>query len=368
MAQEEGSLSPDGGDIQPRPQGAGAARDAHSATMREHVMEIIDEILEDPDPATKDARTRLKSLVESHPGNPSGALLKHLLQTRNSPDVGNAVPLRLVPASVQMASNKTAHTVSVPVSHEVREGIESVLADKLLLTAFQPVHGLPAGEVVGVEALTRFVGVDGASADVWFNEAAAAGLGTELEVAALHCALTAAHDVPQEMSVALNLTPATSVDPRVRELLAAAALAPDRIIVELTGSLEAVSGHSGAAGLGPLRALGLRLAVSASGAAMVSLDRLAQLRPDIVKLDRHLIHGIGSNTGQKFRAQAIVELAREIGADIIAEGIETEDELREVAALNVTAVQGYLLGRPSVHPLDWSAWSLRAQPETQHAG
>lgn len=368
MAQEEGSPSPDRGADGPRHEGSAAAPQGTGATMREQVLDIIGAILADTDPGSAEVRNRLRELVDAHPDNPAGALLEHLLETRKTPASGTKVPVQREPASLHMESSDIARTVSVPVSHEIRESIQAVLADKLLLTAFQPVHALPTGEVVGVEALTRFVGEDGAGADVWFSEAAAAGLGTELEIAALHCALTAAHEVPEDMSVALNLTPATSIDPRVRNLLAAAALAPERIIVELTGSLEDAGGHSGADGLGPLRALGLRLAVSASGAALVSLDRVEQLRPDIIKLDRHLIEGIEGSAGQKIRARAIVELARDIGASVVAEGIETAAELEEVTALNVTAAQGYLLGRPSVHPLDWSTWSIRAQTEAQPAG
>ncbi|BCW57046.1 EAL domain-containing protein [Arthrobacter sp. StoSoilB20] len=380
MAQEEGSLSPDGGADSALPDDAGASPPAAAsphaetpeappadATMQEQVEEIIDSILADTEPRSEAARTRLRALTEAYPEDPRRALLEHLLETRKETSLASTVPVHLESASVHLESADAARTVSVPVSHEVREGIQSVLADKLLLTAFQPVHALPNGEVVGVEALTRFVGEDGAGADVWFSEAAAAGLGTELEIAALHCALTAAHDVPHTMSVALNLTPATSSDPRVRNLLAAAALAPDRIIVELTGSLADVGGQTGREGLGPLRALGLRLAISASGAALVSLERVEQLRPDIIKLDRHLIEGIESSQGQRVRARAIVELAREIGAEVIAVGVETAEELEEVTALKITAAQGYLLGRPSVHPLDWSAWSIRAQTEAQPA-
>jgi EAL domain-containing protein (putative c-di-GMP-specific phosphodiesterase class I) len=366
MAQDAGSFKPESrsspkGDAAPSPAG-------EDMTMREQVLDIIESILADSDSRSESVRNNLRALLEARPDDPERVLLEHLLETRKTPGSAVKVPVQREAASLHLESSDTARTVSVPVSHEVREGIQTILADKLLLTAFQPVHALPGGEVVGVEALTRFVGEDGAGADVWFNEAAAAGLGTELEIAALHCALTAAHDVPENISVALNLTPATSKDPRVRNLLAAAALAPDRIIVELTGSLDAVEGQTGDDGLGPLRALGLRLAISASGAALVSMERIEQLRPDIIKLDRHLIEGIESNDGQKIRARAIVELAREIGADIIAEGIETAAELEEVTALKVTAAQGYLLGRPSVHPLDWSAWSIRAQTEAQPTG
>ncbi|MDR6986813.1 EAL domain-containing protein (putative c-di-GMP-specific phosphodiesterase class I) [Paenarthrobacter nitroguajacolicus] len=367
MAQEEGSLTPEGGADSARPDGDRVPPSA-DMTMREQVKDIIDSILADSEPRSEGARSRLRALMETHSDDPAGALLEHLLETRKEPSSAAPVPVHLDSSSVHLESVDAARTVSIPVSHEVREGIQAILADKLLLTAFQPVHALPSGEVVGVEALTRFVGEDGAGADVWFNEAAAAGLGTELEIAALHCALTAAHDVPGTMSVALNLTPSTSRDPRVRNLLAAASLAPERIIVELTGSLADVGGQTGSDGLGPLRALGLRLAINASGAALVSLELVEQLRPDIIKLDRHLIEGIESSEGQRIRARAIVELAREIGAEVIAVGIETAGELEQVSTLNITAAQGYLLGRPSVHPLDWSAWSIRAQTESQPAG
>lgn len=197
---------------------------------------------------------------------------------------------------------------------------------------------------------------------------AAAGLGTDLEIAALHCALTAAREVPRNLFVAFNLTPATCRDSRVRETLGGAQLAPDRIVVEITGSPETAEGLSWADALAPLRRRGLRLAVSASGAGFVSMDQITRLRPDIIKLDRHLIEGINDSEGQQIRAASIVELARQIGAAVIAEGIETRAELTAVNALGVTAGQGYLLGRPSVQPLDWSVWTIQAQPESPSAG
>lgn len=373
MAQEAGSHSQTGGPEHPPKHVPDAPSSEETPSsdeivIRGQVMDIIESILDDTEPKSEGARTRLRRLVEARPDNPERALLEHLLATRNPPSASQEpsakVPVQVEPASLHLESHDAKRSVSVPISHEMRESIQSVLTDKLLLTAFQPVHALPGGEVVGVEALTRFVGEDGAGADVWFSEAAAAGLGTELEIAALHCALTAAHDVPEDMSVALNLTPATAQDPRVRDLLAAATLAADRIIIELTGSLASMESPSADEILRPLRKLGLRVAISASGAGFAPADLIDQLHPDIIKLDRHLIEGIASSEGQKIRAKAIVEQARAAGADIIAEGIETAEELKEVTALKVTAAQGYLLGRPSVHPLDWSAWSIRAQTET----
>jgi EAL domain-containing protein (putative c-di-GMP-specific phosphodiesterase class I) len=347
--------------------GSGDAIRSEDTPMREHVLDIISSILADDDPRNRSGRDRLRRLLDARPDNPEGALLEHLLETRKNTAQESRTAAREEATSLHFDSPDTDQTVAVPVHHEIREHIQAILAAKLLLTAFQPVHSLPDKNVVGVEALTRFVGEDGAGADVWFTEAAEAGFGTELEIAALHCALTAAKAIPHGMYLALNLTPATSRDSRVRTLLASATLPPNRIIVELTGSLQAAEGHDGQEGLGPLRAAGLRLAVSASGAAFTSFYRIAELRPDIIKLDRHLIKGIDHNEGQRVRARAAIWLARQLDATVVAEGIETTGELNVVIGLEVTAAQGYLFGRPSTHPLDWSEWRIRSQPEAQPA-
>lgn len=368
MSRDEFSVPQDAGAEQ-TPGGAGAPETSagDEMTLRQQVVEIIDAVLAETDPGGEWARTQLRDLIKAHPDDPEGALLEHLMATRNHPisphdsvlPPGVGAPLR--------GSSVKPRPVPVPFSLDVRKRIKAVLRDKLLLTAFQPINELPDGNVIGVEALTRFVGHDGASADVWFREAAASGLGTDLEIAALHCALTAAREVPRNMFVAFNLTPATCHDPRVRETLGGAQLTPDRIVVEITGSPGTAEGLSWADALGPLRRRGLRLAVSASGAGFVSMDQITRLRPDIIKLERHLIEGIKDSEGQQIRAASIIELARQIGAAVVAEGIETRAELSAVSALGVAAGQGYLLGRPSVQPLDWSAWTIQAQTESPPA-
>jgi EAL domain-containing protein (putative c-di-GMP-specific phosphodiesterase class I) len=365
MSRDEFSFPPDA--VPEQTPGSGeserSARGADGTTLRKQVLAIIDAALADTDPQGEWARAQLRGLIEGRPGDPEGALLEHLIATRKrttSPadiqlPTGQGVPGRR-PA-------RKPRTVPVRFSRSVKKRIQTVLRDKLLLTAFQPINELGTGNALGVEALTRFVGSDGASADVWFSEASAVGLGTELEIAALHCALKAALEVPQNLFVAFNLTPGTCSDPRVRETLSAAHLAPDRIVIELTGRLQPADGLSWSASLGPLRQRGLRLAVSAYGAGFVSPEELTQLRPDIIKLDRKLVERIHDSEGQQTHAASIVELARKVGATVVAEGIETPAELAAVTALGVTAGQGYLFARPSVQPLDWSAWTIRPRQD-----
>jgi EAL domain-containing protein (putative c-di-GMP-specific phosphodiesterase class I) len=366
MSRDEFSIPPDAG---PEHTAVSAAPDAsvpdasvsgqEGITLRQQVQEIIDAALASTDPEGEWARTQLRGFLEARPGDPEGALLAHLIATRNHTVPPANAPLPTGQSAPRRRPSRKPRTVPVRFSRSVKKRIQTVLRDKLLLTAFQPINELGTGNAIGVEALTRFVGSDGASADVWFSEASAVGLGSELEIAALHCALKAAVEVPQNLFVAFNLTPGTCRDPRVGEALRAAHLAPERMVIELTGSLKPADGLSWSAALGPLRQRGLRLAVSAPGAGFVSAEELMQLRPDIIKLDRKLIERLHDSARHRYRAASIVELAGKVGATVVAEGIETPAELAAVTALGVTAGQGYLFGRPSVQPLDWSAWTIR---------
>jgi PAS domain S-box-containing protein len=237
-----------------------------------------------------------------------------------------------------------------------RATIRGIIDGNRLLTAFQPIHRLVTGKIVGVEALTRFVSDDGANAEYWFNEAAAVGLAAELEIAALQTALVTAQELPSGIYVALNISPATCLDPRLPGILESSCVPLDRIILELTERLEVSEYGPLISALAPLRQLGLRVAVDDAGSGFASMRHVLHIRPDIIKLDRSLISGIDDDLGQRALGAALAEFARQIGATLVAEGIETQAELTAVTALGLTAGQGYFFGRPSVHPREWAAW------------
>lgn len=335
--------------------------DVSDTAVRWQARGIIDELLAESDPESQWTRVQLRELVAAHPDSPEQALLEHLTATTaltNTPEARS---------QVSQAGQPAEAPAPVPFTRRSRNRIEAILGDRMLMTAFQPVRRLPAGQVTGVEALTRFVSDDGASADHWFNEAQSVGLGADLEIAALHRALTAAQAVPEHLFIALNLTPATCMDPRIQGLLEHSQLAVDRIVIELNGQVPADKYASLTAALAPLRRRGLRIAVDGAGAGFTSMDQVLELHPDIIKLGRTFIEGIENSEWQRLRAAAMGELARHIGAVLAAQGVETEAELAAVTELGIGAAQGYLLGRPSVHPLDWNAWT-RSESETAPSG
>ena len=99
--------------------------------------------------------------------------------------------------------------------------------------------------------------------------------------------------------------------------------------------------------LAELRAAGYRIAVDDLGAGYSALSRLAEMMPDVVKLDMSLIRNIDQCERRRRLVAAIVELCADEGAEIVAEGIETDGERRTVVDIGCGLLQGYLLGRPT---------------------
>lgn len=245
----------------------------------------------------------------------------------------------------------------------------SVVRGGLLKAAFQPIYNLATGQVAGVEALARIPSKT--SPGTLFAEAASAGLGVSLELAAVETALAAAVKLPKHLYVSLNVSPATCVSPRLRRLLDRSPLPADRVVLELTEHRPVDDYAPLLKALAPMRDFGMRVAVDDAGAGHSSMLHVLRVAPDIIKLDKKLIAGIDASHLQMAFSRAMVNFARDIGATITAEGIETAGELASVTALGITAGQGYFLGRPTLLPEQWTQWTfqpLDARPDSAPEG
>jgi EAL domain-containing protein (putative c-di-GMP-specific phosphodiesterase class I) len=109
---------------------------------------------------------------------------------------------------------------------------------------------------------------------------------------------------------------------------------------------------------------GVYLVVDDFGAGYSNVQLIADLEPKFVKLDRKLIEGVDSNLRKRRLVASVVRLCHEMGAEVVAEGIETRDELAAMQDAGAQYGQGYLLGRPSfpVPPITWPPPSIEERP------
>lgn len=222
--------------------------------------------------------------------------------------------------------------------------VEDVIAQRRFEMVFQPIADLRSGRITAVEAFARFRTEQGHPPNVWLELADAVGLRVPLEHALVRAACACLSALPADVALAVNLSPAAAMDPGLRDALGAAAL--NRVIVEITD-------HSGLddyepliEALADLRAGGLRVAVDDSGQGLSSLQQVGRLAPNFMKLNRSLTRDIHRDPTKHALAVALCSFAVQIGSGVVAEGLETEDELEILRLIGAPLGQGYLLARP----------------------
>ncbi|MCV7186366.1 EAL domain-containing protein [Mycolicibacterium murale] len=237
-------------------------------------------------------------------------------------------------------------------SAQQRSAIRAVVTERNFDVVFQTVHDVATGKVMGVEALARFP-CEPFQPDAFFAQAATMGLGIELETAIVARVLGLVPELPDDIFVAVNISPAALLAAPWTQLLGN--VDPSRIVLEITehdavqdyGALDEV--------LDICRARGMRVAVDDVGAGFSSFTHVLELVPDFVKIDHSITRNIHSDDARRRLAQAIAEFAGQIGAVVIAEGVETQPELDAVGAAGIDLAQGYHLSRPQPYQHGFAA-------------
>jgi len=239
-------------------------------------------------------------------------------------------------------------TQATPGDLAWQQALHRVLSDESRVALHrQPIVDLVRGVTAGFELLARF---DDPAVQApphhWFGAAYRLGLGPQLEAAVLRQALRLREEAPPNTFLTVNLDPAALVHPEVAGLLLDAERL-HRLVIELTEHTEIddVSHLNGL--LDRLRERGALIAVDDAGTGYVNLARLLAVRPDFVKVDQAFVRGIEEDPAKRALVELVGHFASRIDAWVIAEGIESESDLRGVAALAVPLGQGYLLNRPA---------------------
>lgn len=224
---------------------------------------------------------------------------------------------------------------------------------------YQPIIETATGRIVGAEALSRFSSEPTRTPDLWFAEANEVGLGPELELRAIRRAIAGLDEITDGY-LSLNISARTLATPAFMELIARCRLFADRLVFEITehDSIERYDVLIGA--IDTIRSFGVRIAVDDAGAGYSSFAHILELRPDLIKLDRSVVSGLHADPVRRALVAAMADFAMDIGASVVAEGVEDIEELQALLAAGVTSAQGYLCGRPAALPL--SAASGLLQP------
>jgi diguanylate cyclase (GGDEF)-like protein len=246
-------------------------------------------------------------------------------------------------AADEMVSSESAH-------------LARVIAGGLLGVAYQPVVDLRTGAVIGYEGLTRPRPESGYSTPgELFAAAAHAGRTVELDYACAEAIIGQSGDLAADHMLSVNLSPRTLEGPQFSadwlvELARGHGIEPARLIVELTEHENIEDLPRLQRNLLALQRAGVRVAIDDVGAGNAGLRMLSQFRFDIVKVDLSLIQDGAQRNSSRAVLTSLRDLATRWGAFVIAEGLETIDQLRVVRELGLAAGQGYLLGRPMPEP------------------
>jgi EAL domain-containing protein (putative c-di-GMP-specific phosphodiesterase class I)/FixJ family two-component response regulator len=211
---------------------------------------------------------------------------------------------------------------------------------------YQPVIYLQTGEMAGYEALTDF-GEGTSSTEDLFREAHEVGLGVDLE---LHTARLAVTGFRGELArfpgryLAVNASPGLLYRPALLEVLSE--LPAERVIVEITEQRQFDSYDQLRDTVCLVHERGMRVAVDDTGSGFAGLQRLVDVRPEIVKLDKAITSEIDTDAPRRALVAAIRHFADDMGITIVAEGIERTEQLRLLREMGIDCGQGYLLGRP----------------------
>jgi EAL domain-containing protein (putative c-di-GMP-specific phosphodiesterase class I) len=240
------------------------------------------------------------------------------------------------------------YTIARPTDSRTEAVDALVNGECLLHSHLQPIVQLADGAVLGYEALAR---IDGGPAGWtpadWITEASRTGDALVVESAMLDAALDRFADLPPATYLSVNLSPQAVVAFGAARLVRRTDLDHERLIVEITEHGGRVACRDLTQAIARLRGRGARIAVDDMGLGFSDIAQVCRVRPDVVKLDRGLIHLVDVAPEAVAIVRGVVDYAVASGASVVAEGIERLDQVALLVNLGIPAAQGFLFGRPS---------------------
>jgi EAL domain-containing protein (putative c-di-GMP-specific phosphodiesterase class I) len=237
--------------------------------------------------------------------------------------------------------------------------------------AFQPIVNAAQGRIWGYEALVR--GIDGEGASTILSRVTDENryqFDQACRVKAIEQAQSLFND--PDLYLSINFMPNAVYEPAacIKTTLETAkrvGFSLDRIMFEFTEDERMADIAHVAHIVAEYRKFGFMTAIDDFGAGYAGLNLLANLQPDLIKIDMQLVRDIHLTRSKQVIVAAIAAMARELNLNILAEGIENEDELKVLQAAGIQLFQGYLFARPAIAQLPFPVNHCAAMQRTAAA-
>jgi len=292
-------------------------------------------------------------------GNVYGTLCSY---KSSSDDTLNQRDLSFLNAIADIASVLIEKNIEIELKYKkIMTMVLFVLDHNKIDIHYQPIFSLESNKITGYEALSRFNTTPYKSPDIWFREASQVGLGEELEIMAIQNTIAGIGEFKEDIYISINTSPKHVLNGAIANVLDGVDL--KRIVLEITEH-DPISNYSDfRKALDPLRKQGLQLAIDDAGSGYSSFKHILELEADIIKLDITLTQNISSSHRKYLLATALCAFSKAINCTIVAEGVETVEDLNTLKGLGVDRVQGNLLGRPM--PIKAAISHVTSVPLTQ---
>ena len=267
-------------------------------------------------------------------------------------ELASAADSALVRAKRHGRGSVGVYDAAAPRDHrsslEMLADLREATSTGALQLHYQPVVQTHSNRVIGAEALMRWKrpGHGDVPPSVFIQLAEEAGLINELGAWSLGQACRDAADWPGRQHVAVNLSARQLLDESivatVRSALEASGLAPERLWIEVTETALLADLPAAAQRLHAIAELGVRVSLDDFGTGYASLLYLRDLPVHAIKIDRSFVAGVGRNRDDEVIVSTLVSLATTLGLGIIAEGVESIDQLHALRRMGCEFAQGYL--------------------------
>jgi len=277
------------------------------------------------------------------------------------------VVLRNADVAMARAKDSGGSRVEVYAAHmhadvvrrlDMASDLQRAIAREELQLQYQPIVELATSRVTGAEALVRWRrGDEAVPPRAFLAVAEDSGLIVALgewvlrKVCAQGAAWRAASwDVGVSVNIALRQLNAPHFPAQVAAALAESGLSPSALTIELSERMLVEDSGLIADRLAELRDLGVQLAIDDFGTGYASLAHLRQLPADIIKIDPSFVSGLGQDPVLTMLTKTIVQVGRDLGMQVVAEGIEQPRQLAELREMGCDYGQGFLVARPMAAP------------------